>query len=140
MSKPASDQAKPVPKPTPETLPFWQGCAQQELRLQHCLKCQHVQYPPRKLCSGCFAPEVEWRTASGKGNIRSWSLVYSPGAPGFQAEVPFLSVMVVLAEGPTMLSVLRNCEPDAVDFDMPVRVIFEQRSSDIWIPYFEPDH
>jgi len=130
--------AKPIPKPTPETEPFWQGCAIGELRLQHCLICKHVQYPARKLCSGCFSDAVEWRTASGHGTIRSWSTVVSPGAPGFAAEVPFISVLVNLHEGPTMLSVLRDCSADEVDFDMPVEVIFEQRSEFIFIPYFKP--
>ncbi len=136
-----SDQTmnKPVPKPTPETQPFWDGCAAGELRLQHCNDCQHVQYPPRKLCSGCFSQNVEWRTASGRGVVRSWSMVTAPGAPGFEAEVPFLSVMITLQEGPTMLSVLRNCDATTVDFDLPVRVIFERRSPDITLPYFEPD-
>ena len=131
--------SKPIPKPTPETRPFWEGCAQGELRLQHCNNCQHVQYPPRKLCSGCFDQDVEWRTASGRGKVLSWSMVTAPSAPGFHEEVPFLSVMITLAEGPTMLSVLRNCAADAVDFELPVKVLFEQRSDDIFIPYFEPD-
>ena len=130
--------SKPIPKPTPETRPFWEGCAQGELRLQHCVDCNHVQYPPRKLCSGCFSQAVEWRTASGRGKVLSWSMVTAPGAPGFADEVPFLSAMITLDEGPTMLSVLRNCAGDAVDFDMPVQVLFEQRSDDISIPYFEP--
>ena len=129
---------KPIPKPTPETAPFWGGCAEGELRLQHCLSCGHVQYPARKLCSGCFGEEVEWRTASGRGTVRSWSTVVMPGAPGFQEEVPFLSVLIALEEGPTMLSVLRQCEADQVDFEMPVEVIFEQRSETIFIPYFKP--
>jgi uncharacterized OB-fold protein len=129
---------KPIPKPTPETEPFWQGCAVGELRLQHCLSCGHVQYPARKLCSGCFAQEVEWRKASGHGTIRTWSTVVAPGAPGFEEEIPFLSVLVELEEGPTMLSVLRECAADEVDFDMPVEVIFEQRSEEISIPYFKP--
>jgi uncharacterized OB-fold protein len=129
---------KPVPKPNPETTPFWEGCAVGELRLQHCLDCNHIQYPARRLCSGCFSQAVEWRAASGRGSVRSWSTVVAPGAPGFAEEVPFLSVLVQLAEGPTMLSVLRQCAPTAVEFDMPVEVIFEQRSEDIHVPYFKP--
>ena len=129
---------KPIPKPTPETAPFWAGCAEGELRLQHCLSCSHVQYPARKLCSGCFAEDVEWRAASGRGSIRSWSTVVMPGAPGFETEVPFLSVLVALEEGPTMISVLRQCTADEIDFDMPVEVIFEQRSDTIFMPYFKP--
>jgi hypothetical protein len=37
-----------------------------------------------------------------------------------------------------MLSVLRHCEADQVTFDLPVEVIFEQRSEDIFVPYFKP--
>jgi uncharacterized OB-fold protein len=129
---------KPVPKPTPETLPFWEGCAQGELRLQHCSDCQHVQYPPRRLCSGCFSTNVTWHPASGRGNVLSWSMVVAPGAPGFEEEVPFMSVIIALEEGPTMLSVLRACEADQMEFELPVEVIFEQRSESIFIPYFRP--
>ena len=128
--------SKPIPQPTPETEPFWQGCALGELRLQHCARCGHVQHPPRKLCSGCFGEEVDWHRASGLGRIRSWSVVVSPGAPGFEDEVPFISVLVELDEGPTMLSVLRGCAAEEVDFEQPVEVIFEQRAEDIFVPYF----
>lgn len=130
--------AKPVPKPNPETQPFWEGCAAGELRLQHCTTCDHVQFPPRRLCSNCLSEDVEWRQASGAGRVRSWSLVTAPGAPGFEEEVPFVSALIELEEGPTMLSVIRNCAADAVDFDMPVQVIFEQRSDVIHVPYFQP--
>ena len=129
---------KPVPRPSPETAPFWEGCREGELRLQHCLDCEHVQYPARRLCSACFSQNVEWRTASGRGTVRSWSTVVIPGAPGFSEEVPFLSVLVRLDEGPTMLSVLRQCSNADVDFNIPVAVIFEQRSQDIHVPYFKP--
>jgi uncharacterized OB-fold protein len=133
-----STSSKPVPKPTPETQPFWDGCEQGELRLQQCADCQHVQYPPRKLCSGCFGTNVSWHTASGRGKVLSWSIVVSPGALGFAEEVPFISVIIALEEGPTMLSVLRGCEAEQVTFDMTVEVVFEQRSESIFIPYFKP--
>lgn len=129
---------KPIPKPTPETEPYWQGCAAGELRLQHCEDCGHVQFYPRKLCSGCFSQNVVWRAASGRGTIRSWSTVVAPGAPGFAEEVPFVSILVRLEEGPTMLSVIRQCAAEDIDFDMPVEVIFEQRSDTIYVPYFKP--
>ena len=129
--------SKPIHKVTPETAPFWEGCAADELRLQHCDDCGHVQFPPRKLCSRCFSEAVTWRTASGKGTVRSWSKVTLPGAPGLEEEVPYIAALVELEEGPTMLSVLRECEPEAVDFDMPVSVIFEARG-ETKVPYFTP--
>ncbi len=130
--------SKPVPKPTPETQPFWDGCKQGELRLQQCADCQHVQYPPRKLCSGCFGENALWHTATGRGKVLSWSVVVAPGALGFEEEVPFISVLITLEEGPTMLSVLRGCNAEQVTFDMPVEVVFEQRSASIFVPYFKP--
>ena len=130
--------AKPIPQPTPETAEFWAGCAAGELRLQHCESCGHVQFPPRRLCSACFGTSVEWRRASGHGRIVSWSTVVAPGAPGFEAEVPFVSVFVRLDEGPMMLSVLRECDADGVGPDMQVEVIFEARTDDIAVPYFRP--
>ena len=129
---------KPEPKPTPETAEFWAGCAAGELRLQHCQDCQHVQFYPRKLCSNCFSERVMWQTASGHGRILSWSTVGMASAPGFEAELPFISILVKLDEGPTMLSVLRNCSPEQVDFDLAVEAIFERRSETIYIPYFQP--
>ena len=125
--------SKPLPGPTPETQPFWDGCAQGEFRLQHCRDCGHVQFPPRKLCSGCFSDQVAWQKASGRGRVMSWSTVVVPGAPGFESEVPFISVLIRLEEGPSMLSVLRGCEEGDVDF---VQVLFEKRSDDLFVPYF----
>ena len=61
-----------------------------------------------------------------------------PGAPGFESEVPYLSAFIALDEGPTMLSVIRNCAAEDVDFGMRVEVIFEKRSETIWVPYFRP--
>ncbi len=132
-----SSAAKPIPRATPETAPFWEGCAVGELRLQHCQRCEHVQFPPRKLCSGCFSPDVIWQAASGRGVIRSWSTVVMPGAPGFEQEVPYLSALIRLDEGPTMLSVLRECSAQEVDFGAAVQVVFEQRSDSVFIPYFQ---
>ena len=123
-----SESSKPIPKPTPETALFWEGCAQGELRLQHCGSCGHVQFPPRKLCSGCFSTEVVWRVASGRGVVRSWSTVVMPGVPGFDDEVPCLSALIELDESPTMLTALRHCTSEVVDFGAVVEVIFEEGS------------
>jgi uncharacterized OB-fold protein len=62
----------------------------------------------------------------------------APGALGFAEEVPFISVIIALEEGPTMLSVLRGCEADQVKFDMTVQVVFEQGSESMFVPYFNP--
>ena len=130
--------SRPIPHPTPETKPFWDGCAAGELRLQHCQDCAQVQFPPRRLCSGCFSPNVEWRVASGAATVVSWSEVVRAGAPGFEDEVPFVSAFVRLQEGPMMLTVLREVDARNVHQNMPVEVTFEVRSDTISIPCFRP--
>ncbi len=42
--------SKPVPEPTPETQPFWDGCAAGELRLQRCTICGQAYFYPRPVC------------------------------------------------------------------------------------------
>ena len=42
--------AKPVPVPTPETQPFWDGCAAGELRIQRCTDCGRPYFYPRPVC------------------------------------------------------------------------------------------
>lgn len=56
---------KPVPKPTPETQPFWDGAAVGELRVQRCEACLRHYFYPRPHCPHCGSAEVAWVTASG---------------------------------------------------------------------------
>ena len=44
---------KPVPVPTPETQPFWDGCAAGELRIQRCADCGRPYFYPRPVCPAC---------------------------------------------------------------------------------------
>ena len=60
---------KPVPVPTPETQPFWDGCAAAELRIQRCLDCGKPYFYPRPVCPSCGSVNVEWFTASGEATL-----------------------------------------------------------------------
>ena len=51
--------AKPVPEPTPETRPFWDGCARGELLLQRCRDCGKPYFYPRPVCPACGSTDVE---------------------------------------------------------------------------------
>ena len=130
--------ARPVPVPTPETEPFWEGCRRGELRLQRCDACGQVQFPPRRYCSGCLSDGLTWERASGRGNVRSWTVVTLPNSPAFLADVPYVVALIELAEGPTLLSGIRGCSPGDVHIGMSVEVEFEERSDKICVPYFHP--
>jgi uncharacterized OB-fold protein len=68
---------KPVPVPTPETLPYWQGLKQRQLRIQRCRDCSQAYFYPRPFCPRCFSSNVEWFTASGRAKLHTYEVVHS---------------------------------------------------------------
>ena len=129
---------KPVPVPTPETQPFWDGCAAGELRIQRCLDCMTAFFYPRPVCPACSSVNVEWFTASGRATLYSYVINYRP-APGFEDDGPYAIAVVQLAEGPRMMTSLTGVPstPEDLTLDMPLRVTFEQRG-DVYLPVFTP--
>ena len=134
----AASAAKPVPVPTPETQPYWQGCKNHELRIQKCAACGHCQFYPRLYCTACMSDRVEWVKASGRGQVLSFTLIYRPVTQAFAAEVPYIVALIALDEGPQMMSNVVGCAPEQVYIDMPVEVVFEDWTEEISIPKFRP--
>jgi uncharacterized OB-fold protein len=130
--------AKPVPKPTPDTQPFWDGTAAGELRIQRCLACMWHYFYPRPSCPHCGSGDVEWVTASGRATLYSYVINHRP-APGFEADGPYAIAVVELEEGVRMMTNLVGTEitPEKLPLDLPLRVLFEQRG-DVHVPLFTP--
>jgi uncharacterized protein len=135
-AKAAPGKADPVP--TPDTQPFWDGCAAGELRIQRCLECGKPYFYPRPICPACGSNRVEWFTASGYATLYSYVINYRP-APGFEDEAPYAIAVVQLAEGPRMMTNLVGVPntPEDLILDMPLQVTFEQRG-DVSLPLFAP--
>lgn len=135
-SKPAPD--KPAPSPTPETQPFWDGCAAGELRLQRCKPCDAAYFPPRPFCPRCGSDAVEWVRASGRARLYSYVINHRP-APGFADDGPHAIAVVELEEGPRMMTNLVGVPntPEDLVLDMPLRVTFERRG-EVSVPLFQP--
>ena len=135
-----SEIQRPLPKPTPETQHFWDGCKEGELRLQRCSKCTETWFPPRPFCPSCACREVEVYKASGKATLLSYVISHR-GHPGFGKD-PYAIAVVELEEGVKMMSNIVDCPqtPEALVLDMPLEVTFEQQARDenIFIPLFKP--
>jgi uncharacterized OB-fold protein len=127
-----------LPEPTPETRHFWDGCKAGELRLQRCRACSRPYFPPRPFCPHCASRDVEVFAASGRAALYSYVINHRP-RPDMGRE-PHAIAVVELAEGPRMMTNIVNCPqtPEALQLDMPLRVIFSQESEDIALPLFEP--
>lgn len=127
---------KAVPKPTPETQPFWDGCANGELRLQRCRPCDRHYFPPRPFCPTCLSDDVTWEQTSGRGALHTY-VINHRAAPGF--EPPYAIAVVQLDEGPRMMANIVGVDqtPEALVLDMPLQVTFEARG-DVQLPVWEP--
>jgi hypothetical protein len=127
---------KNFPRPSAETLPFWEGCRAGELRLQRCTQCAAHQFYPRMLCSTCGGAELAWVRASGRGSIRSYTVVRRPVSKAYAAETPYVVALIDLEEGPTMMSNVIGCDPAALAVGAAVEVSFESWSEEISVPKF----
>ena len=134
----AAPGVKPVPVPTKETQPYWDGCKQHELRVQKCAACGHHQFYPRLYCTTCMSDRVEWVKTSGRATVLSYTIIYRPVTQAFAGNVPYVVAMVTLDEGPQMMTNIVGCEPEKVHIGMPVQVTFEDWTEDISVPKFKP--
>jgi uncharacterized OB-fold protein len=127
-----------LPKPTPETQHFWEGCRSGELRLQRCRSCARPYFPPRPLCPFCANNDVEIFVATGKATLYSYVINQRPRAD--MGSEPHSIAVVSLAEGPRMMTNIVGCPqtPEALQLDMPLEVTFAKQSDEISLPFFKP--
>jgi len=130
--------AKPSPKPTPETEPYWTGTKQGELRLQRCASCSRAYFYARASCPFCGSSDVHWFTASGRGTLHTYVISHR-AAPGFEADVPYAIAIVQLAEGPRMMSNIVGIDntPENLVLDMELEVTFREQGEQM-VPVFKP--
>jgi hypothetical protein len=135
----ANTYTGPVPKPTPETKPFWDATKQHTLRIQRCGDCAQHYFYPRPLCPHCLSRNVEWVDCSGRGRLHTFVINYRPPR-NFPVQQPFIIGIVELEEGARILTNIVGVEADPKQLrcDMPVEVVFEDITDTITLPKFRP--
>lgn len=128
---------KPVPRPNPETQPFWDACQRGELTLQRCSTCNHLQHYPRVRCTSCQGNALTQEPVSGAGVVRTFTINRVPVSEAYKADLPYVVALIELVEGPCMMANLLDCAPERVHIGMPVTVTFESRG-DVMLPQFIP--
>jgi uncharacterized OB-fold protein len=130
--------SKAVPKPTPETQPYWDAARDGELRIQRCTACGEHYFYPRPFCPRDGSAAVEWVKVSGRATLHSYVISHRP-APGFEDEVPYAIALVQLAEGPRLMTNIVGIEntPEKLVLDMELEVDFQDRG-DLKLPVFRP--
>lgn len=135
----AEPYSGPLPKPTPETRPFWDAAKQHRLLIQACDDCGARYFYPRPLCPACLSRNVRWLDASGRARLHTFVINHRPPR-GFPVAPPFVLGIVELEEGPRMMSHIVGVTPDpaALRCDMPLEVVFEELTPEITLPKFRP--
>ncbi len=87
-----------------------------------CPHCGAVIFPPRDICPECGKPAKEPQPLSGRGEVYSFSTVYSP-PEGFEAYVPYTVALVKLEEGPMVTAQLTDVAPEEVKIGMKVEMV-----------------
>jgi uncharacterized OB-fold protein len=128
--------SRPRPEPTEISKPYWDACARHELLLQWCRDCGKAQFYPRSVCVHCGSADLEWRRASGRATVYSFSVVRR--APDASLPVPYVVALVDLAEGPRMMTNIVDCAPESVRIGLPVEVTFEDLGDGASVPLFKP--
>lgn len=129
----------PLPSPTPEAKPFWDALKEHRLDIQRCRACKTAYFYPRNVCPSCLSGDVEWFTASGRGKLHTYSIVYRPlKNPPLPA--PYVLAVVELAEGPRMMTNLVGVDADPAKLrcDMPVVIDYADVTREITLPRFRP--
>lgn len=118
---------KPQPQISEAARPYWEGANQGILKLQRCNGCGCVQFYPKPNCSYCLCEDLAWFTASGKGFIYSYTVIWRAPSQAFAADVPYVLALIELEEGVKILANVRDCREKDLAIGKPVTVFFEER-------------
>ena len=127
-----ADRPIPAPELNPEIEPYFEAAAAGRLLLKVCSACNQAFHYPRAICPFCHSSETEWREASGRGTIYSFSVLR-------RAPIPYAVASVALAEGPQMITNIVDCDLDSLRCNMPVAVVFKPSEGGPPVPMFTPE-
>lgn len=130
--------AKPIPHPSPDTQPYWDGLAAGKLLIQRCRGCGKLRHYPRPVCDGCWSMAHDWVAASGRATVHSWTVCHHPFHIGFKAESPYVLLTVDLAEGVRAMGQLRGLDPAALKLGLAMELGFERTAEGPVLPVFRP--
>lgn len=138
MAAEALTDEMPRPVPIEATRPFWDGLADDEVRLQRCRSCAAWVFYPRPRCPTCLSDALDWHTVSGRGTVYTFTIARQATHPAFAGEVPQLLAIVELDEGVRMTTTIVDVAPDDLRIGLPVSPVFDHGDDGITLLRFRP--
>jgi uncharacterized OB-fold protein len=136
----AGPAARPVPVPDDISRPYWDAAAEHVLAMARCSRCGTFAMPPDIVCSHCHStdPEFTFVPVSGRGTVRSWTVMHQSFLPGFDDLVPFVLVDVELEEQRDLRTIGRLLDGLDAPLTVGTRVVvgFEDLAPGVSVPAF----
>ncbi len=133
---PAPLPERPMPTPTRESQPYWDGLREGRFMLQHCASCGKVRHYPRPVCPHCFSMESEFKEAPLGGTIHAWTVCHHPFNFFFKAQAPYIVALVDMDAGVRVNAPLHGVDAASLALGQKVRLQFEPVSKDVTLPFF----
>lgn len=131
---------RPLPVVDDSNRQYWQGAQERRLVIARCSACRLWVHPPREMCPRCRSEHFAFEQVSGRGRVYSWSVMRSPGNPGFDERLPYAVLVVELEEQPGLFTIgnVVDCPLDAIAIGMPVEVTWEPLTDEVTLPQWRP--
>ena len=121
-----------------ESAPYWAAAKERTFLIRHCNVCRRNHFYPRHYCPHCWSDNCEWRPASGRGRVYSYTVIHHNDAPPFRDMLPYIVALIDLEETVRVTSNIVECTPEVVHVGMPVEVVYEHITDEVTLPQFRP--
>jgi len=92
------------------------------------------------ICPNCLSSErsFQYQPVSGRGTVKTWTIMRDAFLPGFRGDVPYVVVDVALEEQPglKMIGRLVDGAEAPLAIGAPVEVVFDDVGDGISVPQF----
>jgi len=106
---------------------FYKFIGDGKLMAAKCNKCGTMLSPPKPMCTNCFSTDLKWVQLSPNGKLLTYTVIHV--APKqFEKFVPYPVGIVKLDDGPQLLGMIRDVEPEKLKVGMPLTVDFDKAS------------
>jgi hypothetical protein len=127
---------RPLPTPTRDSQPYWDGMREGRFMLQHCAACGKVRHYPRPVCPHCHSMESKWEEAPLGGKIHTWTVCHHPFNFFFKQSAPYIVALVDMDAGVRVNAPLRGIAEKDLKIGTKVTLAFEPVTKDVTLPYF----
>jgi uncharacterized OB-fold protein len=117
---------------------YWDATREKKLVLQFDASTGRYQFYPRPVGIASGRRSLEWREASGKGKIFSYTIARRTREP-FRGHEPFLIVLVTLDEGVNVMANMVDCALDEIKIGLRVKAHWAPLPNGTHLLMFTPD-